>query len=215
MSTTKLDTLLDAVNLCLMSVGRQPVPSLDTPDLDVAQALMSVENVTLDVLDNSGHGWWFNHEDNWILTPDQYNGTVLVPNNVMSLVEAGTMDGTSISHTLTIRGGKLYDKKMHTFDLRRFGVINCAFTMVLPFEDMPVSARRAIAWRARAIFAWDVEGDGSKLQANQAIAEVSIKALSNQHVTQMRFNANNSRTMQEFRGGVEGYSFIDAARGRY
>lgn len=204
-STSKLDTTLDAVNLCLQGVGRQPVPTLDTSDLDVAQALASLDNVIMDVLDNGGFGWWFNFEEGWEVKPDPYNGQIAVPNDVLTIIDIG-LRGESLSKKLVVRSNRVYDKIMHTFDLReRLGDSPLQLTYVrhMPFEDMPTSAKRAIAWKARTLFCWDVEGDQAKFQVNEGIANQSMQLLNRNHTSQQRYNYMQSPMMKVFEMGAE------------
>lgn len=204
LDTTSIGTELDAVNLCLSGIGKQPVPSLDTSDLDVAQALTCINTSLVSLAVGTGEGWYFNNEPDWRLSPDPYNGQVIVPNNVMSIV-CLKIGNESHTRDFTIRDDKLYHKKSHSYDVRPIlgsdDSLNATFIMYLPFESLPIVARQAIAWQARTQFCWDVEGDPQKLKVNEMRAMDALDALTALHLKQMRYNNFNTPMMQEFMGG--------------
>jgi len=152
-------TMLDAINLCLRGIGRDPVASVDDPDLDSAMALSTIEQLSSDV---QTQGWWFNKEYNWKLTTST-NGEIIVPNNTLSILP----EGANRTDWLAIRGNRLYDMINHTYDLTERtvdGKINLSLIMDLPFEDTPPVYRVAIAFMARRMFAQDLEVDGNRWQ---------------------------------------------------
>ena len=210
------DPLLVAVNLCLQSIGRQPVPAIDVMDLDVAQAMQCIEAKMVDTLDNGGEGWWFNTETNWGLTADAFTGEVQVPNNVLAITEC-TINGKSYSERLTVRAGRLWDKVQHTFDLSTLlkgADVVVTFVLFIEFNDMPVSAQRYVQAAARAMFAWDVEGDPNKLASNERAAQAAHTLLLGQHTKQMQENVMASPLMQEFLCGEGGGTPADLWRGK-
>lgn len=153
MATSKLD----AINLCLRGIGRDPVASVDDPDLDSAMALATIEQVSEDL---QTQGWWFNKEYNWKLSANT-SGEVIVPNNALSVLP----EGANRTQWLAIRGNKLYDMVNHTYDLTERlidGVINLSFIMELEFDITPPVFRMAIAFTARRMFAQDLEVDSNR-----------------------------------------------------
>lgn len=162
-----LNTKLDAVNHCLASIGREPVATLATPDLDAAMAVASLDQMSLDIQSNGGKGWWFNQEKNWRLQPNTTTGEVTVPNNTLSLLEARS-DFHDQGNRLAIRGLRVYDTDQHTFDLRglvgKDGTIHFTLLLLLEYDQLPATARSAIAWSARRLFSGDTVGDANQEQ---------------------------------------------------
>lgn len=161
-----LNTKLDAVNLCLAGIGREPVASLGTPDLDAAMAVASIDQMSLEIQNNGGRGWWFNQEEKWELAPDN-NGEIRIPNNTLSILEArGSFYDQG--NRLSVRGNRVYDTDQHTYDMRdnvgKSGRIEFTLLLLLSYEDLPPSARSAIAWAGRRLFSDDTVGDPNQTQ---------------------------------------------------
>lgn len=161
-----LNTKLDAVNLCLAGIGREPVSSLATPDLDAAMAVASIDQMSLEIQNNGGRGWWFNQEAGWRITPNNA-GEVRVPNNTLSILEARASFYDQ-GNRLAVRGNRVYDTDNHTFDLSesldKGGAIEFTLLLLLPYEDLPATARSAISWAARRLFSDDTVGDPNQTQ---------------------------------------------------
>jgi len=155
MATTKLS----AINMALRGIGRDPVASVDDPDLDSAMALSTIEQVSIDI---QTQGWWFNKEYNWKLSGST-TGEVIVPNNALSVLPEGANRGNWV----VIRGNKLYDMINHTYDLTPRlvdGKIELSFIIELEFEQTPPVFRMAVAYVARRMFAQDLEVDSTRWQ---------------------------------------------------
>jgi len=185
-----LNTKLDAVNLCLAGVGREPVSSLETADLDSAMARAVIQQSSLDLQVNAGRGWWFNTERDWHLQPNAL-GAIALPNNTLSIVEARATFYDR-GERLTIRGNKVYDTDAHTFDLRdivnRDGTITFSLILALEYEELPQTARSAIAWKSRRIFADDVVGDQVQHQISMSGEDRAFAALEVEHHRTARKN---------------------------
>ena len=145
----------------MRGIGIAPVASEDDPDLDAATAGQVIDEVSTDI---QAHGWFFNKEFNWKLTPDETTGYIQVPGSVLSIVTSGA----SRSAGLIIRDNKIYDLWNHTFDLRDrvvtisgsdVGYIEFTFITELAFNDLPPTAKMAISYVARRKFAQDLEID--------------------------------------------------------
>lgn len=152
-------SLKDAVNLCLRGATLDEVASLEEIDTDAQSALSTVEHQSTML---QLQAWWFNTEPNWKLTPDQ-NGEITVPAGASSIVTSGSQQ---YLRNLAIRGSRLYDMQNHTYNLTDLltgdGYIELTFIMELPFTELPLHARTAIAYWARAQFAQDSEVDLEK-----------------------------------------------------
>lgn len=184
-----LNTELDAVNLCLAGIGREPVASLGTPDLDSAMALSTLQWQSHDIQLNGGQGWWFNRERNWKLFPDNV-GRIKMPNNVVSILEARCTFFDQ-GNRLAVRDGKVYDTDQHTYDLRDItqnGSIEFTLLTLLQFNEIPASAKSAIAWSARLQFSDDVLGDVNQHKMNQMRAQRAYALLDKEHRRSSRSN---------------------------
>lgn len=186
----KNDTLVDAVNVCLAGIGREPVPEVDTPDLDAAMALAIINQISQEVQLNGGRGWWFNQERGWKLQPETSTGIIYVPNSAVSILEVRPALHNK-GNSLTIRGNKVYDTDQHTFDLRHISedAIEFSLVMLLPYEDLPLSAKTAITWRARRIFVSDVLGDHQQAGREEMIEARAWQTLTSEHSRNSRRNA--------------------------
>lgn len=204
-----LDTTLDAVNLCLSGIGREPVSSLETSDLDSAMAQRIIDQCSLDIQSTAGSGWWFNRESNWKMQPNS-RGEVYLPNNTLAILEArGSFYDQG--NRLTVRGEKVYDTDQHTFDLRhaldKEGVITLTIVTLLKFEHLPVAARNAISWRARRIFSDDTIGDTRQHEINVRNEREAMVSLYNQNRKTLRSNYLRDNASVQYRlGSVGGYN---------
>ena len=130
-------TKLEAVNICLKSIGEPQVDSLAAVDLDVQVASDLVDEVSRTVLNK---GW------NWntrvvTLTPDN-NGHILLPANTAKIDTAETDYYTNAVQ----RGTKLFDLKNGTYVFTKS--MKLEIVELLPFEDVPLSAKCFIAYQA-------------------------------------------------------------------
>ena len=201
-----LNTELDAVNLCLSGIGREPVSSLDTADLDSAMARSVIQQSSLDIQTNAGRGWWFNNERNWSLEPD-IQGIIRLPNNTLSIVEARATFYDR-GERLTVRGDKIYDTDDHTFDMRnilnRDGKIVFSLIIALVYEDLPHTAMSAIAWKSRRVFADDVVGDEVQHQINMRGENRAFASLEVEHHRTARKNYLRDNAQIRSRVGLIG-----------
>lgn len=193
-------TLTEAVNLCLRGIGRSPVTNADDPDLDAATALSTILSVSKTL---QAKGWYFNKEGNWKLAPDS-SGNIYAPNNALDVISAKC----SRAAELTIRGNRIYDKISHSYDLRELvcgdGFISFTFILELHFEELPVMAANAIQYRARRMYAQDVEGDSQKWQFNKSDEEEAFAVLEMAERRNKKSNYLNNPAVQNFMGFVEG-----------
>jgi len=178
-------TRLKAVNMCLRGIGLAPVATTDENDLDAADALAIVDQLTEDM---QNKGVWFNIEYAWMLTPDPVTGFIAVPGSALSIVPSGSCRNLVLSQ----RGSKMYDMYNHTFDLS--GLVNSAgqieFTIVteLPFEDMPLVARTAVAYVARRMFAQDKEVDQARWRFQKEDENSAVIAFQREDAKQKKIN---------------------------
>jgi len=147
-------TELEAVNTMLITIGEQPVSSLDNlaglQDASIARQILS--NISRAV---QSKGWVFNLDLQVTYTPDS-NGEINLGSNVIRIDTTSKV--RSATKDIVERGGKLYDREKNTSvftdDIKVDRVI------VLNFDDLPEAARRYIATRAARVFHDRVVGSG-------------------------------------------------------
>jgi hypothetical protein len=133
----------EAINMMLASIGERPVNNLDTSQrLDVIRAMATLNEINVLV---QTRGWWFNEEVEYTLSVDA-DGEYNLPADAVKVDPSQK----SIDY-FTQRGSRLYNTKTfmygdHTEDLR----VN--FVRLLPFNDLPESAKMYIARRAGVVY---------------------------------------------------------------
>lgn len=182
--------LTDAINACLRGIGQAPVTFEDDVNLDAAIARDTILQVSRDI---QSRGWWFNEEGNWKLTPD-FNGEIKIPNNAIDVVSWAS----SREAELSIRGDSIYDAVSHSKDLRHLvddnNQIVFIFTLEIPFIDLPPVAQYAVIYRARRMFAQDVEGDAQRWKFtnyDEERADIQLQAaqLRNKKTNYLTYNS--------------------------
>lgn len=140
-------TELDAVNAMLISIGEQPVNTLEVTDnaeVSIARSILhQVSRQTQAV------GLLCNSEKNYPL-PVDVDGYIRLPANTLKV------DATDSSIDVVMRGRRLYDRKNHTYKFKDTVYVDIVF--FLPFEDLPQVARDYITIRAIRVFQSRVVG---------------------------------------------------------
>ena len=104
-----IDTELSAVNSILGSIGQAPTQSLDLENPEVHLAYNILQECLIDVLNE---GWSFNREEGITLSPEDVNGYIRIPPNILRCdISKGQTHKTT---DVVIRNGRLYDKIKHT-----------------------------------------------------------------------------------------------------
>ena len=106
MATTYKLTKLAAVNIILSNIGQAPLTSLTT-----SNPLSSLAEGMIDEVSHAlqSEGWVFNTEQDYPFTPNN-NKEIIIPSNVIGLDFVSFGDKNTVQ-----RGGKLYDKRNHTY----------------------------------------------------------------------------------------------------
>ena len=147
-------TELEAVNTMLMTIGEQPVSSLDNlaglQDASIARQILS--NISRAV---QSKGWVFNLDLQVTYTPDS-NGQIILGSNVIRIDSTSKVRGTT--KDVVERGGRLYDREKNTSIFT--GDVKVDRVIVLVFDDLPEAARRYIATRSARVFHDRVVGSG-------------------------------------------------------
>lgn len=182
MATPTITSELDAINLMLSCIGEAPVSSIDTSISEVEMAQIKLNKCILEVLTR---GRTFNKEEDFPLQPDE-NGEVVIPQDALWI------DTTKLeSNDLVQRGTRLYDRRLHTYNINR--VVKCDIILALPFEEMPFPARLYVTIKAAREFQADVQGSETvfrfSLQSEQE-AQATFEAMDAQSEDANVLNGN-------------------------
>lgn len=165
------DTMLDAVNEIIGSIGESPVNSIENPtNVDVINAIRILNSVNRKV---QSKGWSFNVTEEYKLNPDVFTKKIKWNGNFLFI--RGT-DGTQYIK----KGDYLYDftNKKYTFD----NAIEVEVILLVDFEDMPDPMRQYITARASREFQIRYLGDSAlteelaryEMEAWQAVQEYEL-----------------------------------------
>jgi hypothetical protein len=161
-------TKLDAVNICLNSIGESSIASLTgcPPDAQLAADLIDEKARGI-----QNAGWHWNRQT-VTLTPD-INGYLILPNNISRVVTSGV----SVMYDLVQRGTKLYDRKNNTFVFPAGSSYEVDMYILLSFEDMVPQAKDFVTYAAAMVFqqrihASDTEDKFLKEAAQQALIQL-------------------------------------------
>lgn len=137
-------TELDAVNILLGTIGEAPVNTLSGELMDdVAIARSVLSEVSREI---QSKGWHFNREYDALFQRD-VSGEISIPQNI------ARFDVDKHYHPfmdVTQRGNRAYNKKTRSFVFDTNLI--CVIVVLLPFDELPASARYYITVRAARKF---------------------------------------------------------------
>ena len=143
-TSTTPTTELEAVNLMLDTIGESPISTLQNSSvIDAVKAKAVLSEVSRAI---QAKGWHFNTEKGFKLLPGVYDQEIQVPANCMKVDSVGLDASIDVVH----RGTRLYDRINHTYKFTKS--ITVDMVVLLPFDELPESARRDIAVRAARVF---------------------------------------------------------------
>ncbi len=163
---TKL-TKLDAVNIVLSNIGMAPVTTLDNDNPMISLASNIIDEVSLSL---QTEGWVFNTEMEYPFTPDPATQHITIPLNVLSIDT-----GYDQTKDVVIRGGKLYDKRAHSYKFTNEQKLNVVW--VFDFEDIPEAFKSYIAMRSANLFAGRAVGSTEQVkfgEREEALARAAM-----------------------------------------
>jgi hypothetical protein len=138
-----LTTELDAINQMLDVIGEAPVATVDDTGLvDAALARDLLRRVSREV---QAQGWHWNIDEKVELLPENP-----LPGNIRVPPDAIRCDPSDDSVDAAVRGGRLWNRAKLTFAWPE--AIRCDIVRLLPFEDLPETARQYITIRAARQF---------------------------------------------------------------
>lgn len=133
-------TKLEALNQMLSTIGSSPITSLDNPQN--ADALLATAILDTAVKEIQTEKWWFNTEENYPLTPNEY-GEIELANDITHVDFMGRFGEY---RNLVVRGTKLYDKTNHTYKFDK--TVHANVRLTLDFEYLPEVAKQYAAAKA-------------------------------------------------------------------
>jgi hypothetical protein len=136
---------LEAVNQMLSAVGEAPVTTIDTDNPELGIALATLNQVNKEV---QAERWHFNREYNYSLTPN-VDGEFVLPDNVLFIQV--NKDRFPVLFDLTVRAGKLYDRRSHSFKFTTEQIL-VDVVWAFPFDDIPLPFKLYITQRAARVF---------------------------------------------------------------
>jgi hypothetical protein len=143
-TSTTPTTELEAINLMLSVIGESPLSSLDdTTVVDAVLARQVLSEVSRTVQTT---GWHFNTEIAFPLLPEVPSSEIPVPPNCLRVQTVYPDDLTDAVH----RGSRLYDRLNHTYQFSKG--LKVDMVVLLPFDELPETARHYIAVRAARVF---------------------------------------------------------------
>lgn len=133
-------TKLKAVNICLSAMGEPVINSLDDAAIDAQMASDIIDETSESV---QTVGWYWNTETH-TLSPD-INGNLVLPQNVIRVDPIDQSLGNIVQ-----RGGKLFNTDTASFSFTK--AIKLRMSVLLEYDDLPLTAKQFIAIRAARIF---------------------------------------------------------------
>lgn len=137
-------TELEAINQMLSVIGESPVNTVE--DTGIIDAVVARQILNQSSRDTQVVGWHWNTEIDFPLTQSFPEGELLLPPNTLKVDTTGADE----SLDLVQRGNRLYDRKNHTFAVKKDVLVE--IVLFLPFDELPEAARSYIAMRAARVF---------------------------------------------------------------
>lgn len=140
-------TKLDAVNICLSSMGEPMINALDGSSVDAQMASDLIDETSRTV---QAEGWHWNRERHRLI-PDTFNQINLPANTAR-------VDTVEDSRTTDViqRGGKLFNRYENTHIFN--DPIILEIYVILPFEEMPLAAKNYVTYKSARLFQQRVLG---------------------------------------------------------
>lgn len=163
-------TRLTVVNACLASMGEDPINSLAETNSFVNSSLFALEQATLN---EQMQGWWFNRETIKLL-PD-VNGKYVVPTDVIDF-EADTNPPW-----MSLRQNRVYNNHSGEYHTGA-SPLRANVIRLVPFDDLPLIARRMIKAAAVLMFQQSYDGDAAKIRDAETEYTMARNQMRIQHI---------------------------------
>ena len=134
-------TKLEGINICLSSMGEPAINALDDAGVDAQMAADLIDETSRGV---QLKGWHWNRETHK-LQPDQ-QGNLNLPMNTAKV------DSTSVDIAVDVvqRGLRLFDRVNNTYTFTK--PVTLELYVILPYDELPQSAKNFIAYEAACRF---------------------------------------------------------------
>jgi len=152
-------TLLEAVCICLESIGEAPVSTLDNEQIGDAR----LAERTLLEFHKAGQaeGWHWNSETAYPFAKDQTTGEIVVPANAIKFAPNLYLDG----RRFILRGQRLYDTWERTYKLTdEIQEVQADVVWMLDWDECPEVFNRWITVKSARVFAARALGDKDTVQ---------------------------------------------------
>ena len=163
-------TRLTVVNACLASMGEDPINSLAETNAFVNSSLFALEQATIN---EQMPGWWFNKEQIKLL-PD-VNGKYVVPSDVIDL------DIDSNPPWMSLRQNRIYNNALGDYHTGS-SPLRANIIRLVPFDDLPVIARRMVKAAAVLLFQQSYDGDAAKIRDAETEYTMARNQMRVQHI---------------------------------
>ena len=162
--TTNATKELPAVNQILASVGQAPVTTLDQTNPDVAIAYGTLIQVSREV---QAEGWTFNTELAYDELTTDANKEFEIPDNMLQVDL--THNSANYNKSVVRRGGKLYDRYKHSYEItsEANGKLTLDIVWLFDWVDLPTPVQDYIVARSATIVSSRIVGDSNQYQMLQ------------------------------------------------
>jgi len=202
-------TLLEAVNVCLQSIGEQPVDSLDNHQLQDARIAES----TILELHREGQlrGWSWNTEYDYPFERDAVTKEIVVPANVVRWAP----NPYEYARRFQLRGQRVYDRELRTYKFDDFTTeIRADVVWVLSFDECPEPFNRYTTMRAARVFSARTLGNDSMVRFSAADEQAALTELQRMELENNEYNMlTGGRGLNPFPTYQPGFGLLRGARG--
>lgn len=163
-------TELEAVNTILAVIGESPISSLQE-GAAVADAVTARSTLSEVCRAVQSRGWHFNTDKDVTLTPAAYTNEIIVPLNCLRVDTTEEYKDNDVAH----RGTKLYDRRKQTYQFTTS--VKVDMVVLLPFEELPETARHYITIKAARVFQSRTVGSDALFQFTAVDERDALAAL--------------------------------------
>lgn len=175
--------LLDAVNVCLESIGEMPVNSLEGEQILEAR---TVERMLLELhKEVQTRGWEWNTEYSYPFQRDATTHEIVVPSNVVRWTPCHQMVGRD----LQLRGQRVYDRGNRTFKFpAEVTEVTADVVWLLPWDECPEPLNRYVLARTARVFAARTLGDTDTVKFTMVDEQTAMNQLLLMEAENERYN---------------------------
>ena len=167
---------LSVVNSMLALLGESPVADLEAPHPALPGARAKLRDYTELI---QAERWWFNTEYS-TLTPQVGNGRMVLPGDTASA------DLLTRYPNTTVRGTYLYNNTDGTYVFTK--PVKVRLHRIIPFDELPLSARRYIAAYACLMFQNTIDADANKTRLLEKDERMAYSLMNAEHIRNTRSN---------------------------